>query len=299
MKAWFAAVEAQEQAALADETVASFERTVERIRSRYERGLQPSLDVRLGLVDLAGARTSAAARRIARDRTVRQLEILLGRYPTGRLEAAGSLPEPPADVPAGLPAELLARRPDLIAAERRLAAAQRRNASDKRALLPRLTLTGSAGRSSSELGDLLEGDFSVWSIAGGLLQPLFQGGRLRAQVSRSGALSEAALADWANSVLVACAEIETLLASETHLRDQENEQRIRADEAGAAYEQARSRYERGLVDVTTLLSSQRSAAQARGSWLDARRQRLEARVDLHLALGGDFGEAPSSERSAS
>ncbi|NNE43864.1 MAG: efflux transporter outer membrane subunit, partial [Gemmatimonadetes bacterium] len=299
MKAWFAALEAQEQAALAQETVASFERTVERIRSRYERGLQPSLDVRLGLVDLADARTVAAARQVARDRAVRQLEILLGRYPAGRLEAAGSLPDPPADVPAGLPAELLSRRPDLVAAERRLAASLRRNASARRALLPRLTLTGSAGRSSSELGDLLAGDFSVWSIAGGLLQPIFQGGRLRAQVSRSGALADAALATWANSVLTACAEIETLLASESFLRVQETEQRIRAEEAAAAHAQARRRYERGLTDVNTLLSSQRSAAQARSAWLDARRQRLDARVDLHLALGGDFGEARPSGGSAS
>jgi outer membrane protein TolC len=246
------------------------------------------------MVDEANARTAVQARRQAADRAVRQLEILLGRYPARTMDVDADLGEPLSDVPAGLPADLLARRPDLEAAERRLAAAGRRQSESRRALLPRLTLTSSGGRTGSQLEDLLDGDFTVWSLAAGLLQPIFQGGRLRAQVARSGALTDAAVADYANRVLEACAEVETLLAAEGHLRDQESAQAVAAEQAAAARDLARDRYESGLDDVIPWLSAQRAAADAQGRLLEVRRRRLESRVDLHLALGGDFDEGSAS-----
>lgn len=295
MKAWFAAVEAQRQLELAETTAASYASTVKTIRDRYETGVRSSLDLRLALVDEAVARTAVETRRRAADRAVRQLEILLGRYPSREMDVGPDLGEPLADVPAGLPAELLARRPDLVAAERRLAAAGRRESESRRALLPRLTLTASGGRSGSELENLLHGDFTVWSLAAGLLQPIFQGGRLRAQVTRSGALADAAVADYANRVLEACAEVETLLAAESSLRAQEGAQAVAAEQAAAASALARDRYESGLDDVIPWLSAQRAAADAQSRLLEVRRRRLESRVDLHLALGGDFDPAPSGD----
>jgi NodT family efflux transporter outer membrane factor (OMF) lipoprotein len=303
MKAWFAAVEAQRQLDLAEETATSFAGTTRTIRDRYETGVRSSLDLRLAMVDEANARTELEARRQAADRAVRQLEILLGRYPSRTMDVGADLAEPLSDVPAGLPADLLARRPDLVAAERRLAASDRRHSQSKRALLPRLTLTASGGRTGAELEDLLDGDFTVWSLAAGLLQPIFQGGRLRAQVARAGALSDAAVAEYANRVLEACAEVETLLTAERSLREQEAAQALAAEQAAAARDLARDRYESGLDDVIPLLSAQRAAAQAQARLLDVRRRRLDARVDLHLALGGDFDPArpddPEKEESAS
>jgi NodT family efflux transporter outer membrane factor (OMF) lipoprotein len=301
MKAWFAAVEAGRQAGLAQQTVASYERTVHTVESRYESGVRPSIDVRLARADLEVARAALQARNAARDRALRQLEVLLGRYPAATVDVAGELTSPPGEVPAGLPADLLARRPDLAAAERRLAAANRRVAASRRALLPRLSLTSSGGRSSDELGDLLDGDFSVWSLAANLLQPLFQGGRLRAEVRRSEAVEDAAVAAWANDVLRACAEVETLLAAESFLAAQERAQAAAAEQARAAHDLAQERYEAGLDDVVTLLAAQRSAAQAESALLQVRRARLTTRVDLHLALGGDFDtgraavEGPAAE----
>ena len=198
-----------------------------------------------------------------------------------------------------MPSDLLARRPDLIAAERRLAAAERRVTVSKRALLPRLSLTASGGRSSDQLGDLLDGNFSVWSLAGNLLQPLFQGGRLRAQVDRSEAIAYGEFAIWAQSVLSACGEVEALLTAEVNLRAEEIAQRTAAEQARAAHVLAQSRYESGLDDVITLLAAQRLAAQAESRLLEVRRTRLLTRVDLHLALGGDFDPVPEERGSAS
>ena len=190
-KAWFAVLHAGQQVELARDSVAGFRDLSEEVRSRYEKGLRPPVELRLALSNLAGAEALLARRLDELDRATRQLELLLGRYPAGSLlehHDAGKLPPLPAPVPAGLPADLVARRPDLVAAERRLAAADQRLLQAHRSLYPRLTLTGSGGSASEELGDLLDGDFGVWSLAGGLLQPIFQGGRLRANVDRADAV---------------------------------------------------------------------------------------------------------------
>ncbi len=288
LKAWFVATEADLQLELAQRTADAFRRTEEGIRARYRQGVRPSLDVRLALVDVSEADVAVEQRRLARDRAIRSLELVLGRIPAGALAPGEDLPPAPAAAPERLAVDLLTRRPDLVAAERRLAAAGRRVSESKRALLPRLTLTGSAGTSSDELEDLLDGDFSVWRIAAGILQPVFQGGRLMAQVDQAQAREAEAVALWANAVLVACSETETALVAETAYARQEDAARTAARQAAAALDLARSRYESGLDDVIPLLSAQRADATARSRLLQVRRLRLDARVDLHLALGGGF-----------
>lgn len=288
LKAWFAATEAELQWRLAGETDSAHARTVQGIRDRYRAGVRPAIDLRMALVDQANARVALEQRRVARDRTLRQLELLLGRYPGARLELTGDLPTAPAPVPDDLQVDLLTRRPDLVAAERRLAAAGRRVSESKRALLPQIRLTASGGTASDQLEDLVDGDFSVWRIAAGLLQPVFQGGRLRAQVTRAGANEDAALAQWANAVLTACGEVESALVSERALAEQERAATVAAEQARGALDLARSRYDSGLDGILTLLSAQRADSAAQGALLQIRRLRLEARVHLHLALGGGF-----------
>jgi outer membrane protein TolC len=187
-----------------------------------------------------------------------------------------------------LPADLVSRRPDLIASERRLAAAGARVTEARRALYPRLSLTASGGRSSNALKDLLDGDFAVWNLVSNLTQPLFQGGRLRAGVDLATSNSDRALALFADSVLRAFGEVETALAAEGYLAQQEVSLRSAAAEASASQILATERYAQGLVDMATLLEAQRRSFEAESQLLSVRRQRLDARIDLHLALGGDF-----------
>ncbi len=303
-KAWFAVVEAERQVQLATDTVDSRRTTAERIGARYRRGVAPPLDLRLARSNLATAESTRELRRRQLDGNRRQLEILLGRYPRGDatlgfppLEKGGSrgdspplrLPDVPPEIPAGLPSELVARRPDLRAAERRLEASGLRVREAHRALYPRITLTASGGTTSDSLGDLLDGDFSVWSLAGGLLQPIFQGGRLRAAVELAEASRDGALALYAQGILRAFAEVESALASERLLAAEEAAQAVATQESAAAVALAEDRYNAGVGDYLTILESQRQAFFTESRLLTLRALRLSNRADLHLALGGDFG----------
>lgn len=298
VKAWLAVVEARQQLALAEATVRSFEDSAGQVRARFEQGLRPAVDLRLALSSLADARALGDARRERLDAAVRQTEVLIGRYPSGRLLDNWSterLPPQPAAVPAGLPAQLIGRRPDLIAAERRVAAAGERYRAARAALYPRLSLTAGGGRASEALNDLLDGDFRVWNLAGNLLQPLFEGGRLRAAVARATAIEDEALAAWAQAALEAFAEVEIALAAESLLAGREEQVGATVQHLAAAREQALTRYRSGVGDYLTVLESQSRALAAESALIEVRHRRLTNRVDLHLALGGDFEvEEPSS-----
>jgi NodT family efflux transporter outer membrane factor (OMF) lipoprotein len=298
LRVYFAAIEARRQVELAQAAADNYRLSSQQVGAQYERGLRPSLDLRLALSSLAGAQANLAGRQRLQRATLRQLEVLAGRYPAALLETSAELPPLPPPAPAGLPAELVGRRPDLAAAQERLVAADARLASARAALYPRLSLTASGGRSSGELGDLLDGDFAVWNLVGNLSQPLFQGGRLRAGVDLARAGREGAVAAYAQSLLLAYAEVESALDAEVYLQTQEQALRSAADEALAARRLAEERYARGLTDMVTLLTAQNSAFDSESRWLATRRQQLEARIDLHLALGGGFAPEPDLEVSS-
>ncbi len=290
VKAWFAIAEAQQQLGLAEASVDSFSASSDQVRERFEQGLRPSLDVRLALSNLANAEALRAQRRQQLDATARQLEVLLGRYASGTVPAPSTLPETPPAIPGGLPSELVSRRPDLVAAERRIAAATQRLNVARTELYPRISLTGNTGTATSALADLVDGDFGVWSLLGNLLQPVFQGGRLRAGVDRAEARAAEAQAIYANTALVAYSEVETALSAEQFLAEREGHLATSVEQSRAAETLADDRYRTGLDDYVTVLESQRLALQAEGDLIAARRQRLENRVDLYLALGGGFDE---------
>jgi NodT family efflux transporter outer membrane factor (OMF) lipoprotein len=293
-KAWFGAVEARRQTTLAAAALESRELTTRQVRRRYEAGVREALDLRLARSEEAVARSTLEARRQALDALERQLEVLVGRYPARELEVTGGLATPP-PVPTGVPSEIVTRRPDLAAAEARLAAAGFEVAAARAALYPRVSLTGSAGRSSEELEDLLDDDFTVWSIAGNLLQPILQGGRLRAGVDLARASQAEATALYAGEVLEAFREVETSLGADSYLAARGSALETAAAEARAALALAEERYRLGLQDFLSVLEAQRRLYDAESLLLEVRRARLDARVDLILALGGGFAKEASSE----
>ncbi|MGA1606286.1 MAG: efflux transporter outer membrane subunit [Planctomycetota bacterium] len=287
-RAWFACVEARQQLELAEATAGSFARTEEMVRERFERGVRPALDFRLARSDHQEARALVELRRRQLDDLVRQLQVLTGRYPDSALEPAAGLPSLPGPVPGGLSAELVRRRPDLAAAEHRLAATDALLASSRANLYPRIALTSSAGTSSNDLADLGDLDFRVWSIGANLFAPLLDGGRIRADIDEKDARRREALALFGSTALQAYREVETALAA-TPLLDAEWERRSEAvAEAEAARTLSEDRYARGLVPIDTLLNAQRRALAARTQFLAVARQRLDNRVQLILALGGGF-----------
>ena len=291
VKAWLSAAAAAQNVDLARRTVLSWRGSYRQLRDRYEQGLRSPLDVRLARSTLADAEALLELRLRQQDAAVRQLEILMGRYPGRDLEEPQVLPDLPGEIPGGLPAELVARRPDLAAAERRLAASDQRYEAARRSLYPRLTLTASAGTASNELADLVDGNFSVWSLVGGLVQPLFQGGRLRANVNRTSAAGDEALESYIAAALRAYREVETALAAEGYLRRRDELLAESAFQAAAARRLAEGRYRSGLEDYVTVLESQRRELTTESQLLEVRQARLENRVDLYLALGGGFARS--------
>lgn len=288
VKAWLALTEALQQVELAEQTVESFRASADHVRNRYIQGVRTALDVRLALANLAAAEALLEFREQQLDRAKRQLEILIGRYPSATIAVRAEFPSMPASLPGGLPSGLLIRRPDLVAAERRYAATLARISEARRAFFPRITLTGSAGTLSEQVEDLVKGDFSVWSVAAGLTQPIFQGGRLRANLARSHAVADQALAQYAQSLLNAFGEVETAIVAEQRLARRVEYTQEAADQSVAAQSLAERQYAAGLVDYITVLESQRRALNTLSELITVKRERLDARVNLHLALGGGF-----------
>lgn len=295
-KLWFALVEAEMQLQLATESHAAFLSNREVVEDGFNRGVRQALDVRLTRANVAAAEAVMKGRKLERNRAARSFEVLLGRYPADEIKVRKTLPTINRPVPGGLPAELLKRRPDLVAAERRLAAADERNYLAEKNLLPTLSLTASGGASTSALENLLDPGQNVWRLAAGLTQPIFRGGQLAGERQQvEGELLEQ-VAVFSRSVLTAFQEVENALANEQLLKEQETALRTASKESIAAEELAWEQYNRGLVDIITVLDSQRRAVSSQSSLFSISRARLQNRVDLYLALGGDFENAADASR---
>ena len=293
VKSWYRTVEAELLVALAEDTLRVFEANLAVVEGSFKRGLPDrALDVRLTRANVEAARGTVELRRRVRDAEGRALETLLGRYPADEILITTNLPVLTLDVPPGLPSELLRRRPDIVAAERRLAASLERVKVAKKDLLPTISLTAGAGTSSSDLRDLLDVERILWNVAGNLTQPVFQGGRLVAGIDLEDASSRERLALFSATILNAFLEVETFLAAESFLRGEELALRQAAAESIAAEDLAWQQYQRGLVDIITVLESQRRSFNARSSLINVVNARLQNRINLYLALGGDFGLDP-------
>jgi len=288
-RAWFQLREANDQLRLAQATLTTYQESLDVVRGRFDAGLSGALDLRLAEANVATSQAGLVSARRSVALAKRQIEVLLGRYPAGELsQAEGSVELPPV-VPAGVPADVLRRRPDLVAAERRMAAAEASAAVARLDRLPNIALTSSLGRSSGEFDDLLDGDFTVWSIAGGLVGPIIDGGRRRARVAESLEDLRAARSAFAAAALQAFFEVENALDAETLLRERLGHLENAVNSAKAATELADEQYREGLVSIELVLESQRRQFAAESSFLSAQRELFQTRVDLHVALGGSFG----------
>ena len=282
-RSWVQLIETGRQLQLAKETELSYQQSLQIINEQYRSGLNSALDLRLARAALANAKTIRIDRQGQQDRLRRELEILLGRYPAGSLRVTEQLPELSSRVPVGLPSSLLQRRPDLQAAALRLTAANQRSAAANLNRLPIFRLTASAGTASNELYQLLDLDYLLWSLAGSIAQPLFDGGRRSAEQDLSHSQAELLLADYASTALNAYREVEVSLAAEGWLQLKEQALQTSVIETSEAKVLAEQRYLQGLEGIITLLQTRRRAFSSQIILLAVQRQRLENRINLHLA----------------
>jgi NodT family efflux transporter outer membrane factor (OMF) lipoprotein len=281
-KSWFLATEARLQVAFAEQIVAVQRDTLKLVETKNRVGQVPMQDVHLARADLASAEEALRQARRAQGDAIRSLEVLLGRYPSAELAAAEALVAVPPPIPAGQPSQLLERRPDLIAAERRVAAAFFLTEEAELARLPSFTLTAGAG--TTNLTD------AIGNLALGAVQPLFTGGAIEAQIDIADADQRAAIASYGQAVLTAFQEVEDALASERFLREREAYLEAVVSENFSALQLTRKQYEVGRIDLLSVLVIQNRWIASQISLLNVRDLRLIERVNLHLALGGSFEE---------
>ena len=288
VKTWVALTEVNEQLSLAQTNILILDITVKQAELRYDLGVSPALDLRLAKTNLASTQAVKEQWQASHVQFCRQLETLLGRYPTGFILGSQTLPQLIPDVPAGMPSELLARRPDIAASSARVLSAQSQISKAQAELYPKLMLTTSLGTSTEKLKSLLDDKYLVWSFGSEITQPILNQKQLRNNVRLQEALAAESMLHHRRIVLNAFGEVEVALANEAILQAREKHLEAAAGHAGKALDLAEDRYSRGLEPFVTVLEAQRRYTEARSQRVSARRFRLENRANLHLALGGDF-----------
>ncbi|HPE61308.1 MAG: efflux transporter outer membrane subunit [Thiothrix sp.] len=287
-KTYLALVESKQQLGLSQRTLQVMTETARQVGNRADVGIGSPSDKYLSQSNRDSAKAGLAGHQETLDRVSRQLQLLMSAYPNADVATANALPALPALPKAGVPASLLTRRPDVLAAERRLRAVGFNVIAAKRSLLPHFSLSTGLGTASTELKDLLDGDFSLWSLGGNLLQPVFQGGTLRANVQLNEAQQQEAANAYAQVALTAFSEVETALAARSTINNRQAALCSAANAAKSAEQIAFNRYRQGIEPFLTVLESQQRTLNASSACISAKRAALDNYVDLQLALGGGF-----------
>jgi len=296
-KAWYLAVEAGLQRALADEALLAAIDLHRIARERQRIGAGDAQAVAEAAAGVSGYRDVLRQIEQSRAEALRAIELLLGRYPAAEIDVAQRLAAMPAPLPAGLPSELLERRPDVIAAERRVAAAFNRVGEAKAARLPRISLTAGLSAISSDLLVLQDRSNPSFGFGATLFAPLYQGGALQAQVEVRDAEQRQAMAEYARIAQRSFGEVENALGADIALRDRDALLAQSVADNARALELAQVQLRVGKADLRLVDQRQLALYSARTAHLRVQTERLAQRANLYLALGGDF-DSPAAQAAA-
>ena len=286
---WFQLVENQARRQLAEDNLAAAEQVLNIVEARYRYGADDSLAVSQQRALVAQLRANLPSLQQQTLQLRNSLALLLGQGPDFTLDqlpdmARIRVPEPG----AGLPSELLTRRPDIRASEQRLLAANANLTAARAALYPSIQLTGNYGAQSSSLSDLVSNPLNTWGLVAGLTQPIFNAGRIRAQIDISEAAQQETLIGYQRTILDALIDADTALGALQQSRQQYQLQQVATAESELAFELAQARYRAGAITLQNLLDTQRSYFQSQDSLVQQRAAWLQATVNLYRALGGGW-----------
>jgi NodT family efflux transporter outer membrane factor (OMF) lipoprotein len=287
-RAYFSTIEAAQQEANAQETLGLYQEYSKLTDVRKEQGHASDFEVAQIKSRTAGAQDTLYAAQAARAQAIRAIEVVTSRYPAGKLSARRSFPTQPKAAPAGLPAQLLERRPDIVAAERRFAGAFHRTNEARTARLPRFSLSASGGLGTAQLDTVGVIEAVNWSLAAGVIQPIFFGGELKAVQDIRTAEQKAAAASYVGVALRAFEDVEDALADDFYLKKREDALNDMVSSSSESVRLGRARLGEGQEDMFTILRLAGENLAAKIELTKIRASRLRERVNLHLALGGDF-----------
>lgn len=285
---WFQLLEIRERLDLAQRSLTIAERVLELVEARHRFGAADALELSQQRTLVAQLRSTLPELQQAELQLGNALRVLLGTTPDSELPGAPLADIQVPTIGAGLPADLLTRRPDIAASEARLLAANADLTAARAALFPSIQLTGQYGMQSLALSGLLSDPVTAWTLAAGLTQPIFQGGRLRAQVDLSEARQQELLVDYRRSVLAALADTDTALGATRQSGETYQYLAEANQQAERAFRLAEVRYREGAITLQTLLDAQRTWYQSRDALARQRSAQLQASVALYRALGGGW-----------
>lgn len=278
------------QIALAQDTVTAYEKSLQLTNNRYAAGVATKADVAQAQSQLANARVQLVTFGVQRAQLEHAIAVLIGEAPFGfSLTPKAGMPAPQ-PIPAGVPSQLLLRRPDLLAAERQVAASNAQIGVAESAYFPALTISAEAGWRSSAFAGLIAAPNVFWSIGPSLAETLFDGGARSAQVAQSQAAYQQTVAQYRQLSLQAFEQVEDQLAAVSILAE---EAQLQQQAVGAADESLRlvtNQYKAGIVSYLNVVTVQAAAYAARNAYLQIEGQRLNASVALVQAMGGGWGE---------
>ncbi len=286
---WFQLKEARAQVELLGEQIRTSRELLDLVKRRFGQGLATALDVSQQRQQLAALLAQVPPVESRLEVLAHQLHILRGEPPRtegGVPGGEGPLPDPPPLPPTGIPADLLVRRPDVAAARLRLVAADHRLGAALASYLPSINLTPRTGYQAPNARDLF--DNWIWTLAAGFTAPLFEGGRIQAEVERSRAVKLERLQAFGKIFLQAMGEVEDALVRERKQKEYLAALQRQMEAARSNLEEARSRYLHGLNDYLPVLAALSSYQQVQRAMITAKRQLLSYRIQLYRALGGDW-----------
>lgn len=259
------------------------------IQARFDKGTVPKLDVNQAEIELAVADAAIAVAQRAVAQTENALSVLLGRNPGPVLRGLPLQQQVmPPDIPAGLPSELLQRRPDVLSSEALLAAQTARIGVAQAARWPSLSLTGALGFESADLSTLTDSGSDFWSAGVGIFAPVFNAGRNKSRVEIEKARTEQALLSYEQTVQRAFREVEDALVAVRTYREEHQARRRQVAAARSAATLSRARYDGGVTSYLEVLDTERSLFSAELTESQTLRLYINAIIELYKALGGGW-----------
>jgi NodT family efflux transporter outer membrane factor (OMF) lipoprotein len=287
-------LDAEEQ--LLNSTVTQYQQALELIENRYAGGLSSDLEVQQARTQLETTRAQAIDVGVARAQYEHAVAVLIGKPPANFSLAALPLTTPPPSIPAGLPSELLERRPDIAAAERRMASANAQIGVAKAAYYPTISLGATGGFESGVITTLISGPSALWSVGGSAITPIFDGGRRRANMDQALAAYDQTVANYRETVLTGFQQVEDNVAA---LRILEHEAQVQ-DQAVAAAQKyldlATTRYKGGVTSYLEVTTAQTAALSDEVTAVNILGRRMVDAVTLVQALGGGWNSSELPQR---
>ena len=287
-KTYLKVIDAKLQAKLIQQNLTILKKTMRITQLRYDNGLSSGQDIALNRANLASAKEQLIKIEGSKRNALRSLELLLGRYPDASIEIPNILPTLPSSPPAGLPSELLQRRPDLVSAERSVAAAYDMTAQAQAARLPQFALTTTLSEASSDLSKILNPANLTWQLAANIVAPIYDGGRRKIDVEISTKKQEQAVTSYVQTALEAFSDVETNLDQGRVLAKRETALEEVLKHSKKAYRIANFRYKEGEIGLLDTLQIQQQTITAQSNLISVKRLELEQRINLYLALGGKW-----------